>query len=1215
MKKISWAIVGFFCLSLQVKAQQDTIVRRIVLIGDGGELKNGIHPVAQAIRKVVPMDERTTILFLGDNLYRKGLPDDQNARYLKMKAVLDSQLCIADNTPAKIYMIPGNHDWENGAPGGYDAIVREQTYVDLLGKPNVEFEPKNGCPGPVEVPLDDYTTLILFDSQWWLHNNYKPEIESDCPCKTKEEVVAQFDALVAKNSKKLVLIACHHPFKTNSVHGGLFTIKQHIFPFTEINKNLYIPLPVLGSIYPIARSVFGSPQDLKYPAYQNMINQIMGAVRNQSTNVVFVAGHDHGLQLIKDSSYYYVVSGGGCKTNRVTKGKNSLYAQQITGFCVMEVSTHKNVTITYYSVTDSVRKTFSRSMLNFSSLPEAVPDSTKRVAEPVFTYKDNVIITASDKHKPISGLRKWWLGQNYRQDWSTPVTMKVFNIHKEKGGLEITSMGGGKQTRVLHLKDKYGKEWLLKTVEKNPAGILPANFRNAMAKNLVNDYIAAEYPYGAMIVPRLAKEMDIQVPKPELFYVPDDPSFGYYQKLFANQVCFLEPHDPTADGSDTKSTAKTFNKMIDENDHRPDQQTALKARLLDILIGDFERHFDQWRWGTSDTGKGKIYYPIPKDRDQAFFYSDGLTLKLASKNSLPYLKGFRNNIPKIKWLEYSARDFDRIFLTGLDKTEWEKEITLLQNTLTDSVIRKAVRDLPPEIYAISGEKIYKKLISRRELLRNAALRYYRFISRKVNIIGSNQEEYFRVSNHNDSLQVKVYARATGNDTSFIMYNRTFDPKVTHEIRLYGLNGNDLFEIDKDARSKIKFRIIGGRGNDTFDIKGNVPNMLYDLKVEGNYISHHSHSKNRFSLNPPVNSNNFTGFNYNINRYPQLKFSLNSDDGLLLGAAYSRTTYGFRNEPYASHQVYSFHYSPTRTAFRFTYDGEFNHITHDIDLIAFADLKYPYQNNFFGLGNKTPANLSLGYDYYRSFYKTMELSALLRRRYFSSLQVMIGPYYYNYTNKYNKNINRILEKPALIGLDSADIYSNKSYAGGKLSVILDNRNDLLFPTRGIVWNNDLIITKGLISTSNNFSKISSDMTVYASFKEPANLILVLGLGGERILSKNFEFFQAATVGSEKNLLGFRRYRYAGKSSSYASLEMRLKLAEIKSSLLPGRFGLTSFYNIARVSMPNESTPLHSAYGGGIFFMPYNLLYMSFTAGFTPHERSLNFTVGSKIYLNY
>src|SRR6185503_21360939 len=89
---------------------QDSIINRIVLIGDGGLLEKGRHPVAQAVRATVPMDARTTIVFLGDNLYSTGLPDIQAYEtYKAAKNVLDSQLSIADGTAAKIYMIPGNH--------------------------------------------------------------------------------------------------------------------------------------------------------------------------------------------------------------------------------------------------------------------------------------------------------------------------------------------------------------------------------------------------------------------------------------------------------------------------------------------------------------------------------------------------------------------------------------------------------------------------------------------------------------------------------------------------------------------------------------------------------------------------------------------------------------------------------------------------------------------------------------------------------------------------------------------------------------------------------------------------------------------------------------------------------------------------------------------------------------------------------------------------
>ena len=82
-------------------------------------------------------------------------------------------------------MIPGNHDWNNGGKDGYNSVVRQQYYVDLLGKKNVKYYPENGCPGPVEVSLNDDVVLVIMDSQWWIHPFDKPEVDSDCPYKTE----------------------------------------------------------------------------------------------------------------------------------------------------------------------------------------------------------------------------------------------------------------------------------------------------------------------------------------------------------------------------------------------------------------------------------------------------------------------------------------------------------------------------------------------------------------------------------------------------------------------------------------------------------------------------------------------------------------------------------------------------------------------------------------------------------------------------------------------------------------------------------------------------------------------------------------------------------------------------------------------------------------------------------------------------------------------
>jgi len=1215
MKTFLFLAILFFVYA-SVHAQKDTIATRIILIGDAGELTNGHHPVVDAVRQLIPMDAKTSVLYLGDNLYKSGLPDEQYSYYMASRNVLDSELSIADNTPAKIYMIPGNHDWENGSRNGWETVIREQLYVDQLGKKNVKFYPENGCPGPVEVSLTPDVTLVMFDTQWWIHPYDKPEIESDCDCKTKDEVLTQLDDIFSRNSKKLIILAGHHTFKSNGAHGGYFKLKQHIFPFTDINPKLYIPLPGLGSIYPIARSVFGSPQDLKHPFYAEMITAVE-KVAKKYPNLIFVAGHEHSLALIRDSSYNYIVSGGGSKHNRVSKNKKTPFATSVNGFAVLEVSINKNVRVSFYTV-DSLQKVYSEVIENFSKIPESIADSTKRKIEAPETikYKDTINISGSDKYDSAGWAKRIMVGTNYRKEWSAPVNMKVFDIHTEKGGLKIVSLGGGKQTKSLTLVDTKGKEWKLRSIDKNPANAIPENFRNTFASDLVQDFISASHPYAPLTIPPLAKALNIVTTQPEVFFVPDDPAFGYYRPLFANTVCTLEEKDPSRYGEDTKSTIKVFDKLIEENDHRADQPLVLRARLLDILIGDFDRHFDQWRWATTDTGKGKLYYPIPKDRDQAYFRSNGLILGIASERSLPMLKGFRYNIPRVNWLSWPARDFDRLFLTDLDADEWKKGIADFQKTLTDSVIIAAVKKLPPNIYKMDSAVITGKLISRRNILQGPAMTYYRFISKRVNVIGSNQKEYFKVSGYGKGLRVQVYARGKKNDTSFVMYDRIFDPHVTRDIRLYGLNDDDKFEIDSTVRSRIRVSAIGGKGNDTFDIKGHVINYLYDLTTEKNIILHKSRTRNLFSTEPPVNYYNILGFNYNFNRFPKLNIGYNVEDGFFTGPGFVRRTYGFRNKPYATEQRLSSLYAVNKGAFQWKYAGEFNHFFRNNDFLVNIAYVNPTLNNFFGLGNKTKIDTQHDLKFYRTRYNYAEAIILFRLRFFERLHLMFGPATYYYWNKLSDNIDKILAKPSLIGLDSASVYTKKTYLGGKLAVNFNNLNNELFPTRGVQWNTEFVSMAALTKKANNISSLTSDMSVYASISEAANFIAVAHIGAGHIFSKHFEYFQALNLGANNFLRGFRKTRFSGSSIAYNSLEARIKLMDVKSYLFPGILGLVVFNDVGRVWLKNESsTKWHDAYGGGFYFIPFKLVIVSATIAFSDEENLFNFSVGTKINLTF
>lgn len=1210
-----------FLISKQLYAQNDTIARRIILIGDAGQLTGGRHPVVDAVRNLIPLDDKSTVLFLGDNVYRNGLPDSTSSTYSKYRAILDSQLLVAEGTPARVVMIPGNHDWENGSRSGYDAILRQQYYVNLaLNRPNVKYRPEDGCPGPDTIQVGNDVLIILFDSQWWLHPYDKPEIESDCKCKTQDELVTQIGDIAAKNSKKLIIIACHHPFISYGPHGGYFTLRQHIFPFTDIKKNLYIPLPVLGSIYPLARSVFGSPQDLKYPAYENMIGKISTAVKKVAPYVIFVSGHEHNLEHIYKDGTNYIVSGGGCKINQVSKPKGyALFTNPAIGFSVMEISKNKNVTINFYTVLDSVKKVHTATLLNYT--PARITDSITAEVMASANLPDSVSKTASKEFPVLHGLKKLFLGQNYRTEWSAPVKIKVFDIDKEKGGFTVTSMGGGNQTKSLKLKDSTGKEWTLRKVEKNFA-VLPDPFRNYLAADMAKQLRSAAHPYGALIVPALAKPVNVVVPKPELFVVEDDARLRGYRNDFDGKVCMLEDEFVRYKGKETRSTNKVFKNIIENNDHRPDQPSVLRARLLDMLIGDFDRHFDQWAWYKTDTGKGEVYHPIARDRDEAFFYSDGKLMKWMIGRMIPFLKGFQDQIHDADWLGYTAKDFDRIFLNALDANEWKKAAEEFQQKISDSIIGAAVKNLPPEIFAIDGERIIQKLISRRNSMLSKAMTYYDFISKKVNVIGSNQQEYFKVSNSGNGLQVRVYRRERGNDTSFIMYNRVFDPSVTKEIRLYGLNDDDVFDVEATAASRIKLRIIGGNGNDTFDIKGNVANLLYDRnsdqlgRPEKNEILNSNRSKKRFSNDPADNSRSLLGFNYNSSRFPQLIAGYNSDDKTILGIGVSKRTYGFRNLPYASDQKLSFLYS-ARGAYQFNYNGEFNHITRKADVVIRARYSTPALRNFFGLGNNTIADPQKNDDYYHIRSRELELEALLRHRYQERLHLSFGPYFYQYQSLYADNKTNILSNFRQLGLDSADIFSQKMYLGAKASCTFDNRNNEIFPTRGIFWNNELLSVAGIKKGSDNYTRFTTDMTIYASKKDPAKLVGVFRFGGGRIFGNKYEYFQALDLGANNYLHGFRKNRFAGSSNIYASFEFRKKLFDVNSFILSGPFGLTAFYDIGRVWWRGHTnnTKWHSSFGGGLYFVPFNRFVISLSAGFSEQERIFNVSLGSKFNLTF
>jgi UDP-2,3-diacylglucosamine pyrophosphatase LpxH len=1187
----------FFCgmvllACLPVQAQQ--LVHRVVLIGDAGELKNGVQPVTEAVLSAGILSASSTIIYLGDNIYPKGLPATTAATYAASKTILEAQLKPARQTTAQVYFIPGNHDWANSRSDGWETVIRQQRYLDSTHLPNVRLLPANGCPGPEVIELAPGLVLVIINSQWWLHRGDKPGIASDCDCKTREEVSVRLKDIAWKYRNDKVIIASHHPFKTHGTHGGYFTPRQHLFPLTDINKKLWIPLPLLGSIYPLSRSAFGNIQDTRHPVYQNMIQQVTGAFK-QHRAAFFVHGHDHTLQHLRVNNQNYIVSGSAIKQNPVRKGKATVFAGNQNGYAVLDYMSDSTMWLRFYNAQNKLLHQYEEKRAGVATTDTATNSITA-------TGADRVSVAAGTQYDKAGRLKRLLFGEIYRKVWATPVNFRVLRLTTEKGGLKALQRGGGKQTKSLRLEDATGKQWVIRSINKNPISALPPVLRETFAVDIVQDQIAAAHPYAPLVVPVLAAAAGIPYTNPELVWIAADTALGQYQPDFANTLCLFEEREPGITGK-SYATAKVLEKLEEDNDNGVDQQAVLKARLFDLFIGDFDRHEDQWRWGAVKTEKGNIFYPVPRDRDQAFFINNGwLTWLAAAPHLVPSVQGFQPKFRNINTFNFSTRYFDRNFLNRPGEQDWRQAAEAMMAAMTDAVIDSAVSRLPANIDSISGNALRKTLKAKRQYFVADVMQYYRFLAQTIEVTGSDKKERFILSAlPNGHVWLRVYKLSKKDKESSLLYERHIDPVHTRELRLYGLDGADEFITDSAVRAKIRLRIIGGTGEDHYTTPGQMPTLIYDWKGEANQLAGSASAKLRTSDDPAVNRYDRTAFRYNLN-IPQFVAGFNADDGVSLGAGIKMIRHGFRKTPAAIYQLMASHSLSTR-AFRLRGSARFTDVLGKTGLQLYADIKSPNNTtNFFGYGNGSvyPNPGKNTFRFHRARYNLLEAGADLVSRPVRSIQLQYGLGYQFFSMDADDNARRYILQTAINGLAGDNIFQRKYYFTSHVDVIVDDRNNPNIPTRGIYWTTGLAARRGLNAVSRNTLALQTDLRLYAAFDKTARLTLAARFGAGHTWG-DLEFFQAQQLGGHDNLRGYRNHRFAGRSMVYSNVELRMKLFDFSGYLFPGSVGLIGFNDVGRVWYKNDvSATWHNTPGAGLYLAPAGLIAISATVGFSEEE---------------
>ena len=108
-------------------------------------------------------------------------------------------------------------------------------------------------------------------------------------------------------------------------------MKQHLFPLTDANKKLYVPLPIAGSLYPIYRRYIGSKEDMSHPLYKRLRKRLIDIFKKYD-NLIYAAGHDHNLQYIFKHNQHFIVSGAGSKVKHVQKHSDAIFTHAHKGF-------------------------------------------------------------------------------------------------------------------------------------------------------------------------------------------------------------------------------------------------------------------------------------------------------------------------------------------------------------------------------------------------------------------------------------------------------------------------------------------------------------------------------------------------------------------------------------------------------------------------------------------------------------------------------------------------------------------------------------------------------------------------------------------------------------------------------------------------------------------------------------------------------------------
>lgn len=1126
-------------------------------------------------------DKNSTLLYTGNYLPKKA---DSHTNEAFIKAQID----IAQNFKGKTVFTPGQSEWQSK---NTDTVEWVQNYLKNNGFDNFKVRPKNAC--PLEYVVIDNTLDVLYvDSNWFeMDWNDVQGINKRCPdINTKRRFNEAFEDYIKDSRGKNLLLVMHHPIFSNGKHSGKQTFKESLF------------VPVIG---PIIKEIghLGALSILRSNTNQySRIRATLSALVQDNDRVTIVSGHEESLQYLSSKNIRQIISGAmGIRTGtKISKGSIANIGGTLHFEGKFTYGENGFAIINYYDDGASDVKFVTTQNHFVFDLNRQFPIEKDDYPVPSFSESTKTLAVTTDRQKlEKSGFYKFLWGEHYRSYFGKPVTAPIGVFDTLYGGLRVTKQSGGHQSFSARLQNIEGKDFAMRGLQKDALKFLrfkvpgiaynDDDYKDTFAETVVYDFFSTNHPFIQLVVDPLAQSVNINHARPELYYLPKQPGFQFLGDAYGDQLYFIEQRpmmaqkdyegfnraNPKEKGEavNFESTTDVLEKLNRSEKYSIDQRAYIRARLFDMLIGDWDRHEGQWRWIQYEVNKDDVrFIPIPKDRDAAFSKFDGIAIPII-KMLVPdvrFWQSYDTDIRNVKWFNAEANNLDRAFLNQFDVSVWIAEANYIQAQMTDTAIDRAFNRLPVELQDEVAETIREKLKGRLKNLPAIAKRYGDLMQDVVVIHGTHKDDEIEVKRLPEGKTHVVLRRLKSKSSNPVFFERTFDRKATKEIWIYGLNDDDEFKVYGTGDQEIMVRLIGGYGDDIFKIENTKKLKVYDWK----------HEKARFTDKVPAK--HFTPL-YETNMYSYREFKENAnvifpnlgfrtDDGLFLGITNTYTNNGFNGKDFRQKHSLSANYFFNFKALELNYNGQFANIIPEWNFEIQGYYTSPqFARNYFGYGNDSPYDKDeVGKNFNRArlgqikFKAGMAYKTLKFRTLFESYKLDENPNRFFTTDNFGE-----------------DVFKTQNYIGAEAELVYDNADALDFPTQALYFRAMLGYKKNLELNDNQFGYAALKLGFDKKLIPSGNLVLGSKAEIQTNFGEDFLFYHAPSLGGNSGLRGYRNERFTGKTAFYHSTDIKLRLKQYITAVAPVTIGIFGGFDYGRVWIKNDtSNTWHNAVGGGL-----------------------------------